>query len=180
MQDEVWCDVEGYVGRYQVSDMGRLRSVPFHQRYLLRNGVEAFRRTKSRILAQQQINSGYAIAHLHLNNIRTAILVHRLVARAFIRNPLNLPEVNHKNGRKDQNFAENLEWSSSQANHEHAVDIGLNSQAIRVRCISAAGAVTAHPSMSRAGQALGVRTWDVSRAVRTGSVVAGHTVEVVL
>lgn len=60
------------------------------------------------------------------------MLVHRVVATAFVPNPLGLREVNHINGDKTDNRAENLEWVTSKANHTHAVSIGLQPQAIRV------------------------------------------------
>lgn len=47
-----WADVPGYEGRYVVSELGEVRAIPFFQRYLLRNGAEAWRRTKERVLAQ--------------------------------------------------------------------------------------------------------------------------------
>lgn len=127
---EVWKDVPGYEGRYQVSDQGRVKSLPFKQRYLLRTGAEAYRQTPERILAQQKINSGYLIAHLHLDNKRKAFTVHRLVAAAFIAG--SGETVNHINGVKTDNRAVNLEWASYTENHLHAVALGLNPNAVPV------------------------------------------------
>lgn len=127
---ELWKDIPGYEGRYQVSDLGRVRSLPFMQRYLLRNGAEAFRRTRERVLATQLQNGGYPIVHLHRNNQRRAFTVHGLVARAFVSNPGALPEVNHINGVKTDARACNLEWTTSSGNKIHAAATGLNSQAI--------------------------------------------------
>jgi len=129
---ENWKPIAGYEARYEISDLGRIRAKSFPQRYLLRTGAEAFRNTKVRLLAQQEINSGYLIAHLHLNNKRKAFLVHRLVAEAFVGAPSG--EVNHKDGNKKNNLAVNLEWLSSKENHLHAVSIGLNPSAIPVIC----------------------------------------------
>lgn len=125
---EEWRDVVGYKGRYQVSDLGRIKSIPFMQRYLLRNGAPANRRTKERLLAQQEINSGYLIAHLYLNNVRKAFLVHRVVAAAFIGDG----EINHKNGVKTDNRLANLEIVTRTQNHLHAVALRLNRQAVPV------------------------------------------------
>lgn len=117
---EQWKDVPGYEGRYQVSDMGRVKSVPFRQRYLLRNGVEAFRLTRERILAQQSNNRGYLLVHLHLDNSRRAHTVHRLVADAFLPNPNNLPEVDHRDRDRSNAHAANLRWSTVSDNRKRA------------------------------------------------------------
>lgn len=119
----------GYEGRYQVSSMGRVKAISFMQRSVTRYGKEFFRRTKERITAVQPINSGYLIAHLHLNGKRKAYLVHRLVATAFVGDGVM---VNHKNGEKQDNRAINLEWVTDTENKLHAVSIGLNTQAIPV------------------------------------------------
>ena len=131
MTDEIWKDVPGFEGRYQVSNLGRVKSLSFMQRYLLRNGAEAYRRTAERIVSQQKINSGYLIVHLHLDNARKAVTVHRLVAEAFLPAPAG-ETVNHIDGVKTNNVASNLEWSSYTDNHLHAVDLQLNTQAIPV------------------------------------------------
>lgn len=128
---EIWKDITGFEGRYQVSSYGRVKALSFMQRYLLRNGAEAFRKTRERIVATQAINSGYMIVHLHKDNKRTAALVHRLVAGAFL-GQCKEETINHKNGAKTDNRVENLEWASYAGNHLHAVANGLNTQAIRV------------------------------------------------
>ena len=127
---EIWKPILGFEGRYEISDAGRVRSLSFLQRYLLRNGREAFRRTRERIVAQQKINSGYLIVHLHLDGSRYAKLVHRLVAVNFVDGFDVGRDVNHKDGDKMNNTAENLEWLSRRDNHLHAVALGLNKQAV--------------------------------------------------
>ena len=129
---ENWKPIIGYVGRYEISDLGRIKAVSFMQRYLLRNGVEAYRCTREKISSTQSINSGYLIVHLNLNSKRKACLVHRLVAAAFCEGEFFGREVNHKNGVKLDNCAANLEWVTRTANHLHAVALGLNKQAIPV------------------------------------------------
>jgi hypothetical protein len=146
---ENWTPIEGFEERYAVSDQGRVKSLSFMQRYLLRNGVEAFRRTREKVLSQNRINSGYYIVHLYLDNVRTAALVHRLVAQAYVANPGALPEVNHEDGNKANCRADNLGWMSSQDNHEHAVDVGLNAQARPV--VDPATGVR-YPSIARAAR----------------------------
>ena len=84
---------------------------------------------------------------LHLDNVMSTFTVHRLVAQAFIPNPLGLPEVNHKDGVKPNCKASNLEWMTRSENKDHAVDKGLNPSAIRV--IDPKTGVI-YPSVSRA------------------------------
>ena len=127
---ENWKDIKGFEGRYQISDAGRVKSLSFSQRYLLRNGKEAFRVTGEKILCPNLNNSGYLLAHLYLHGRRKALLVHRLVAEAFL--PGKDQTVNHKNGIKTDNSVANLEWASYAENHIHAVANGLNRQAVRV------------------------------------------------
>lgn len=133
-QNEEWRDVPDYEGRYQVSDQGRVRSLAFEQM-----GGHGLRRTAERILAQQTINSGYQIVHLHLDNKRSAKTVHRLVAQAFCPGARDDLDVNHIDGNKQHNSASNLEWLVRTATHDHAVRLGLNPSAVRVRGTPVAG-----------------------------------------
>lgn len=148
--EENWKDVPGFEGRYQVSDLGRVKSLPFMQRYLLRNGKEAFRLTHEIIRKQKTINSGYKTVSLWLDDVETTVLVHRLVAVAFV--PGSGETVNHRNGVKTRNAATNLEWASYSENHRHAVEIGLNTRAVRV----AGPGGEVYPSIRYAARATGV------------------------
>lgn len=159
---EAWRDIPGYVGRYQVSDQGRVMSVPFKQRYLLRTGVEAYRMTYAKIISQQKQNSGYLLVHLHLNNKRKACTVHRLVAAAFV--PGTGRTVNHKNGVKTDNRAENLEWASYTDNHLHAVNLRLNRQALPVELGNAR-----FDSVAQAARATGISMGTILRSARQGT-----------
>ena len=142
---ERWADIPGFEARYQVSDLGRVRSLPFMQRYLLRNGAPAMRRTAEKLLSLQKINSGYLVVQLWLDDVAHPFTVHRLVAKAFV--PGEGPQVNHKDGVKTNNVAANLEWMTSSENHEHAVELGLLPCAVRVEH-PVTGVV--YPSISRA------------------------------
>jgi len=127
---ERWKTIPGFGSRYEVSDQGNVRALSFLQRYLLRTGVEAFRRTAPHAMAKQLINSGYQIVHLHFNGERTARTVHTLVAEAFV--PGSGATVNHRDTNKLNNAASNLDWESYTVNHLHAVACGMNAQAIAV------------------------------------------------
>lgn len=133
---EIWKDIRGYEGRYQVSNLGNVKSVAFMQRYLLANKKEAYRLTKPKIIAQQLINSGYLLVHLHKDNKRTARTVHTLVADAFLSGS---GEVNHTDGVKTNNCLSNLEYVTSSQNKIHAVSLGLYPTAIKVKATPVGG-----------------------------------------
>lgn len=105
---EIWRDVVGYEGKYKVSNKGR---------------VKTFQRKIIRILIPK--NEEYFSVDLSKFGKQKIILVHRLVAKAFIPNPENKPFVNHKDGNKLNNCVENLEWSTVAENTQHAYDTGL-------------------------------------------------------
>ena len=150
---ETWKPVPGYEGRYEVSDLGRVRSVDVRVAYNhWRSGERLVRLKRGRQVATQHINSGYEIVHLHADNKRQAFLVHRLVAQVFLPPADATLDVNHKDGRKDNNAANNLEWLRRSANHDHAVDLGLNLRAIPVRCPKTG---KSFPSISRAARETG-------------------------
>lgn len=150
---EIWKPVPGFEGRYAVSNLGRVKSLAFKQRYLLRNGEEAWRITQARELSQQTTNAGYRIVHLYADGARQAKTVHRLVLAAFMGDsPL---EVNHKDGNKTNNCLGNLEYTDSSSNKAHAVLAGLNAQAIVVIGRSKAGGEeSVYPSCAEAAFAL--------------------------
>ena len=115
--EEEWRDVVGYEGLYQVSELGNIRSLP---RLAMRSNGKPLT-INGKILSPGTDPKGYLRACLGKHN---TMKVHRLVAAAFIPNPLNLPEVNHIDGNKQNNSIENLEWVSHADNVKHAVSIG--------------------------------------------------------
>jgi len=98
---EQWKDIPGYEGRYQVSDLGRVRGV------------------KGSLRPQPQ-NSGYLVVHLYLDGVRRVRLVHTLVAEAFVNGWFAGAEVNHRDTKKVNNCATNLEWVTRSKNIQHA------------------------------------------------------------
>ena len=111
MTEEVWRDIEGYEGLYQVSNMGRVKSLGRKDRF--------GRVIKERILEPAVTHNGYLRVGLHVDGKRKMLRVHRLVCEAFHENPDNKSEVNHVNENKTDNRACNLEWSTRTENCNH-------------------------------------------------------------
>lgn len=117
---EIWKNIQEYEGIYMISSFGRVKSL---KRQVFCGGRYATR--KERILKAQKNKFGYCKVILQKNKNKKTKLVHRLVADAFIENPNNKPEVNHKDGVKDNCLHYNLEWVTDKENSMHAVRTGL-------------------------------------------------------
>ncbi len=101
---EQWRPVVGYEGCYEVSDAGRIRN----------------QRRKGSILKPVKHENGYTFVMLSKNGAKKINSIHRIVAEAFIPNPENKPQVNHKNGIRNDNRLENLEWVTCSENAIHS------------------------------------------------------------
>lgn len=110
---ENWKDIKGYEGFYQVSDLGRVKSL---ERDVFNQHGTVNRHIEEKILVPVSSNRGYSFVNLHKNGKSKIILVHRLVAMAFIENPENKPQVNHIDEVKTNNAVFNLEWCDCQYN----------------------------------------------------------------
>lgn len=114
---EIWKDVVGYEGYYQVSNLGRVKRCRSVVKSCLKhlNGTKI---VKERICGQYLINK-YSSVHLCKNGIGKYWRVHRLVAMAFISNLDNLPQINHKDENKLNNRVDNLEWCTCKYNQNY-------------------------------------------------------------
>lgn len=123
---EIWRDIVGYEGLYQVSNLGRVRSLDRkHEMYQHKKKQLVERKIKGKIIRINKRVNGYLFVVLYKNGEGKSKNVHRLIAEAFIPNPNNLPQVNHKDGNKCNNTIENLEWCTASYNVKHAFDNGL-------------------------------------------------------
>lgn len=112
---EEWRPVVGHEGLYEVSNLGRVKSLE-RDCVTGRGGVQHL---KERFLNTDKKKTGYFQVCLFKNGVRKYYLLHRLVAQAFIPNPLNLPEVNHKDENPANNAVWNLEWCDSSYNKSY-------------------------------------------------------------
>ena len=114
--NEIWKDCVGYEGKYQVSNLGNVRSIS--------NNKGTY---QERLLSQRQTpTSNYLYVSFTIKGMTKQHSVHRLVAKAFIANPSNKATVNHIDGNKLNNNVCNLEWNTYSENLKHAYANGLN------------------------------------------------------
>ena len=162
--DEIWKDIQGYEGKYQVSNTGLVRSMNF-------NHITGLVKT----IAQKTDRYGYKVVQLHNNGERKHITVHRLVAKTFIPNENKLPQINHIDGNKSNNSVLNLEWCTGKENMEHGrknglfknTEIASIKRRIEVTCASkTSGYIEYFPSQSHAAKAIGATVSEISEVVR--------------
>lgn len=103
---EIWKDIEQFEGKYQISTWGRVRNA--------QTGT---------ILKPYTNSKGYLKVYFYKDGKKYKMRINRLVAQAFIPNPHNLPQVNHKDGNKENNSYTNLEWMTNRDNTLHAINL---------------------------------------------------------
>ena len=119
--EEIWKDIKNYEEMYQISSYGRVRSL---DRYVdINNGKKQFYKGHLLTIYHNKRVDVYEI-HLRKDNKRKCLKIHRLVAEAFVYNddPINKTTVNHIDGDRSNNKADNLEWASYSENEKHAYD----------------------------------------------------------
>ena len=161
-----WRPVKGYEGLYIVSNMGEVKSLP---RKVIMNDkgkeIEAFR--PGVLLKQCVTNSGYKQVHLYRNGVGKPIQVHRLVAMAFIPNPLDLPQVNHKDENRLNNRVENLEWCSAKYNGSYGKRPSKYMRKVSQYTISGVKVAT-YESLADAAKAVGCHYTHISHCCAEG------------
>ena len=114
---EIWKDVVGYEGLYQVSNLGNVKSL---DRIVFNKGISKFYKMKGKKLSTNKSNgSGYKVISLNKDGISKNYYTHRLVAEAFVPNENLYPQVNHKDENKYNNNSNNLEWCTCKYNNNY-------------------------------------------------------------
>ena len=145
---ETWRDVPRYEGLYQVSNKGRLRNA---------RGV---------LKKPTKNNHGYPRVNLYKDGVGRQFSLHILVAQAFIPNPENKPEVNHKNGKRDDCRAENLEWVTHSENQLHRHRVLNSSSGGKKRSVLCLSTGVTYESISAAARGTGSKLTGVLACLR--------------
>lgn len=135
---EIWKDIPQFEGLYQVSNMGRVRSLT-RKVHIKESKYRVF---KGSIKAGcYELKNGYHVVSLYKNGKSKRFFTHRLVAMAFIDNPQDLPQVNHKDENKTNNNVENLEWCDSKynTNYGNCIEKRIAPQRVKVSRFSIDG-----------------------------------------
>lgn len=114
--EEIWKDVPDYEGIYLISTLGNVKSLD--REIYEKDGTK--RPLKGKFIKSQKTGNGYKFVCLYKNGVGKMAMIHRLVAKAFIPNPENKKEVNHKDGVKTNNVLSNLEWATRAENQLHS------------------------------------------------------------
>ena len=165
---EIWKDIPGYEGRYQISNFGNTRTLNYK------------RTKKIKLLKHDKTWNGYHTVVLRTGGAGSKQihpLVSRLVATMFIPNPDKKDFVNHKDGNRDNNRVDNLEWVSKEENETHKIyTLGHPSGSCippcKVFCVETG---EEYRSISYAAKCVGVRQPMMSAAIISGKKVKGFT-----
>lgn len=160
---EEWKDVIGYEGSYQVSNLGRVKSVGRHADTKAFGG--GVYKIHEKILKTDTVNNGYLRITVSLNGKTKRFMVHRLVAIVFIPNTENLPHVNHKNGVKTDNYVSNLEWCTPSENEKHSYRF-LGKIPVEAKMVLDLQTGIYYNSVTQAAIAKNIKPYTLLRAVR--------------
>ena len=168
---EIWKDIVGYEGLYQVSNLGRVKS------YYAKNGILS---DNTRLLSGKRDKDGYIEVRLCKNGIVSYMRVHRIVASTFLQGDVTL-QVNHIDGNKANNRVDNLEFVTPRQNSIHAHSIGLHKGCVtKVKVVSKSGEML-FDSITEAAKYFGVnRGWFRDRSKRSGNTFSYDDVTIQL
>lgn len=160
-EKEVWKDIEGYDGFYKISNLGRCKS-----HHALGSGKYT---SEGRILKPFKCTNGYLEYQFRKNGKRKCHLAHRLVAQAFILNPNNKPEVNHKDEDITNNTVTNLEWVTSKENVNYGtrnIRVGNKLSKKVVQLTTDGKLVKIHSGLQKAGEEMNVDCTGIIRVCK--------------
>lgn len=172
--NEIWKDIEGYEGIYQVSSLGRVRSLD--RIVMVYRQGQHIRKIPGKMKKPHLSNIGYYSVNLSKDNRPKFMLVHRLVAAAFIPNPYNLPEVNHKDENKLNNMVENLEWCDSKYNINYGTSIQRKNEATSIKVLQRdlnGKLIAEYTNSLEASKITGVERSTIARCCRKERITAG-------
>lgn len=156
---EIWKDIKGYENIYQVSNFGRVKTL----RRLICSPTGNYYSKEKIMTTIPNDGIGYVRIHLYKNSRGTPKRIHRLVAEAFIPNPENKKDVNHKNGIKCDNRVENLEWATRSENELHAIRfLGKKPFSKKVLCVETG---QSFESIKKAAEFFNTTTHCISRVL---------------
>lgn len=157
---EVWKDIKGYEGLYQISNLGRVKSL---QKIVNQRRRSCY--TKEKILKPNVLWTNYLYVNLYKNKKPKHCLIHKMIAIAFIPNPMNKPFVNHIDGNKQNNSIDNLEWVTSSENNLHAIRNSLRkyeTQKKKIKQIKNGIVIAKYNSLTEAHNITGIRIGAIS------------------
>lgn len=169
---EQWRDIKDYEGKYQVSSRGRVKSLE-RQREMKNPFGSTSKITYPERLIRHRDRRGYLCVPLYSDGKILKHSIHRLVALAFIDNPLSKESVNHKNGIKTDNRVENLEWATASENNQHAYTT-LKRTSVSpipkrpVTCVHSDGSLARFDSILQASQITGIDRASINLSIKKG------------
>ena len=158
---EIWKPINGYEGLYEVSNLGRVKSLA--RIHIMPNG--AVMKHSEKILVAVDDGKGYLRLHLSKDGKVKSFRVHRLVAQAFIQNSNDFPTVNHIDGNKKNNVMDNLEWCTQAENIAHSYSTVLKTKNYpkAVKATDEFGNVHHFTSQCDAARRTGIAQQNISR-----------------
>lgn len=159
---EIWRDIEGFEGLYQVSNLGNVKSLNYNH-----TGKEKL--LKQCVMSKKK---KYLVVTLYKNQAKKNHYVHILVGKAFIPNPEGLPQINHKDENPQNNNIENLEWCNQEYNNSYGTraERSAISRGKTVRCVET-GVV--YPSVSHAARGTNINRTSIMRCASGTQKIAG-------